>query len=697
MGITAEQQKIIESKDQYSIILAGAGVGKSLTIIEKVKYLVFWEKIQPEKILLTSFSRVAASELRQKTEESLGKELSDRLHVGTIHSLCYKIVLENLPLLGLHKIDIVTESYLAAIVFNDNFGLFPAKGEASKHVYAYQKAIMSGKVYECGDITINKAIERGKITMKSNGKLMYDDLLLLTLDLFEKFLLVHDKWKTKFDYIFGDENQDISYIQYIIIMRLISDKTNVTLVGDVKQTLYKFRGADYQYMDDFRKKYNATVFYLSETFRFGQKFADVSNKVIDQMKIDEIYKQKTLTNVQCYNMPSFMLLPDGHQINDIVTEIRNRREVFKYSDMNVIYRYNKEAIPVMKKLIQEGIPFELKSGDVFERSEIKFLIRTIALLRAYTIGDAIDLFKMYSNFIGDKTLTSMYHEVGSKDNVVKFIESCLSLKMSGIGPKKRESLEQMGIRLSNTGKYIADAEGKLNLNKVAKLMEMDATKFMVPYDNEEGGDDIATERWEYLAFFQENYNESKHVDPIEWYNDCLLNDQEKSEQKKDAVQLKTIHSCKGQSLPIVFFLANKMFNKIFIKTEEDIESEFFVLYVATTRAEKVMKVYHYAPGGTQMEFLFPVGASGGLMVPRQVVTEGKAQAIARGNLMMNKAKFRSRVNKAATLGFLTEKAVELKLGENKTWIPLSLIGYNGEYYFLQDWFVSKSNLQKFCI
>ena len=368
MLYTEEQKKIITSSDKHLVVVANAGTGKTTTIIEKIKYLLDNKLTDASNIMLTSFSRVAASELYEKAVKSVGLFAANSMQIGTIHSVCYKIIMENLKILNIKNIDIKSESYLIAVVYNRHNDIYSTKKEIAKDVAKYRKYLFD-KEYpkEVGDDRFN-AIHDCQQILEAEGKFLYDDLLLKTIELFTKHPEIRREWQNKFEWIITDESQDNSKPQWEIIELLINDKTNTVVIGDAKQNIYQFRGCSYLFLEDYRKKMKAKVLPLTQTFRFGQSFADLSNKVIDNLELDETYKKHTITKVERNNKPEFKRLQSLEQPNDVVERVKEFIEAgYSYKDMNVVYRYNKEAIPFMKAFIKNKIPFSVKSGDVFER------------------------------------------------------------------------------------------------------------------------------------------------------------------------------------------------------------------------------------------------------------------------------------------------------------------------------------------
>ena len=237
MQLTDEQQRIVKSNDKHMLVVANAGTGKSHTIIERLNYLINERNVSPSRILLTSFSRTAGSELYEKASSKLGSFSASSMVIGTIHSICYKVILQNIELLNLKKITIVSDSYLTGMVLNRNPSMFEGKKDATKIVSSFRKYLLQGGTLEISSDAFAVVDECQKI-LHSEGKYVYDDLMLKTVELFKQYPHVLDKWKNKFDYIFTDEAQDTNKIQWDILAYLENEHTHTCVVGDAKQNIY---------------------------------------------------------------------------------------------------------------------------------------------------------------------------------------------------------------------------------------------------------------------------------------------------------------------------------------------------------------------------------------------------------------------------------------------------------------------------
>lgn len=715
--LTQEQRSIIHSDAQHKFVVASAGSGKSYTIIQYIKHLIKDLHVDPTKILLTSFSRVANSELYEKLEKNLGEAIADKIYLGTIHSLCYRIIQEHKAILRIKNVEIVSEAYLSAILFNNFGGSFESKKEARKTVDIYRKGLLSG-VYP-PDFTQKKSYcDQAQVLMEEKSRYLYDDLLLKTNRLFKINAPIKQLWANKFEHLIIDECQDTSHIQWEIITHLLRDTTKTCIVGDAKQNIYAFRGASYVYMDQFRQAVNARVYPLSETFRFGQPFADLANKVVDHLEIDAIYKTPTITKVANATEPVFYDMSYTAQVSWIAQDIAKKLEAkqYKHQDLNIVYRYNKEAIPFAKELLSRGIPFKLKAGDIYERSEIKFIIKICTLLNKFTITDCMELFAQYSNFIGDKTLTSIYHvvqanigglfsEAQTEEELTanEFFKMAMQYKIAGIGDKKKEALSEMADRITNLTAYMErKAGGKIDFIELAQLADMDDAKFMKDAKQEDSEVSESDDRWSFLHFFNDAYKKATPADAVAWYNEQLLAGHKTKENDADSVLLKTVHGCKGQSLPVVYFVGNRVANPMFMTSEEETTNEMFVLYVALTRAEKELYIFHDNPAGFMFNFIFPETCSdvepetASAAPVAQVNPQLRALNMLVANYRVDSRKLPRKLKSGTALVSATARAVLLKSDKAQFWVPLNNIGYDGKFFYVSHWVVNTNSLHRYC-
>jgi len=702
MNLSKEQEAIIKDDSQHLLVSANAGCGKTTVMIHKIKYLIEHKTIKPERILMTSFSRVAANELYEKTSKIINQQIADKLFIGTLHSLCYKIVSENLVKLGLKSINIVPEAYLSTIVFNRNPQLFSSKKESVKITAMYRNYLLSGKYPASIGMQEFNAVDEAQKIMESENKILFDDLMIKTIYLLKTFKEIKDIWSNKFDYLICDEVQDTNPIQWVLINMLQVENTRSIVIGDPKQSLYGFRGCSYLYMENYKNEKNCKILSLSETFRFGQEFADLSNKIVDNLELNSIYKNPTITNINNTTIPSFHHIYSADQPQFVFEDIRLKlSEGYQYSDMHLVYRYNKESLPFAKKFIEENIPFETKSGDIFERAELKFVLKSYSIIKNFNISDCMELFSMYSNFVGDKTLTSIYNSSTEKSTVLSFLNSACEGKIDGVGFKKLQSLRELKDKLHILNSYIHGVDTRVSFREIASIMDMDNTKFMLK--ESEDNDNPSEDRWDFLNFFQGSFEKSSFSNPLEWFSDIQLNGHKINESNKNKVQLKTIHGCKGQSLKIVYLIANRIADPMFINNEEAIEQEKYCLYVATTRAEKYMSILISDPKKFRFNYIFNdewkkkyitdeednTNEAGEFEISSKILKQ------LQDNYRAKKRTYKSVINDQCIAVAVTERAIQFQQGKDKLWLPISMLGYGDNRFFLEEWIIKKNKYEKY--
>lgn len=690
--ITQEQERIINSKDDHILVVANAGCGKTFTIIERLNFLINEEGIDPKRILLTSFSKIANAELYEKVEKRLGNHIANNISIGTIHAFCYRIMQENLSFFGMNKIDIVSESYLSSVAYNQFPDVFDSKKDALKYSYVYRNELSRGCLFKDFSYPMREAFKSAQVIMEENNKLLYDDLMIKSLYLFSKKEEIRQEWSNKFDYIILDESQDTSKLQWDIVESLLHEKTKSMIVGDVKQNIYGFRGASYKFMNEYKDNHKSAVYSLSETFRYGENFAQVSNVIVDNLtEIEDIYRIKTKTNVKCENKPEFIFMDTSKQIDNIIQDIKSKNaEGYKYSDMNIVYRYNKESQEFVKRLIIEQIPFEVKAGDIFKRSEIIFIKNVCSLIDEFDYSVCTEVMKAYPNFVGDKTLNRIFREIGHIPSIDYLIDQFEDLQVDSIGYVRKKALLEFKNNIVITKNYLNSCKDKPSISMIAQSMNINQTKFMMDFSNEEGKD-IKDEAWEFIEFFEESFIESEFNSVNDWYEFNMLNHFNFDGSKKDAVQLKTIHGCKGQSLPIVYLLLNRVADPMFID-EDKLLDEKFVLYVATTRAEKYFKMYINDVSKFRFNFIFPQEFLDNCLKQGTDVIDSKILE-ARYNRSMYKHHFTNDYKIVRK----TEKAIMVSNNAKSFWIPLSAASMKDNKIYVLDWIVKNNKLENYVI
>jgi DNA helicase-2/ATP-dependent DNA helicase PcrA len=691
--LTEEQKKIVYSEDKNILCVANAGTGKTYTLVHRVENLIK-TGVKPNNILLTSFSRSANAELQNRIMEKVG-EKGENIHISTIHSFCYKIILENKSLTGYKSLEVVNDAYYTGVVLNQSAkeGRVMKRKDARALASKFQKAKL--------DNTLNDLKETDRILcvtvdglMQAAGKITFSDILIIAnnlLDLKE----VQDKYNY-FEHIMLDELQDTSYIQFQIVEKIVNDKTNLFLVGDAKQQIYGFRGCSYKFMDSFAKKVDAKVFYLTETFRFGQKVADLANIATEALEgLEDIYKNPTVTEVKTDNNIDFKYMYLDDTAVDIATEIKKlNASGTPYKEIFVLYRFNKDSLPIQKELSAALIPYVTKSGSFLNRAEIKFLINACSLLKRFNLTTMLDLLRKYNNKIDSIILNRAYQQASDKEDTLSVLESGYTNFIEGVGTKRKSAFEDLYFKFVSAKSLLRKNSPEFFI-QLANILDIDEADFMSNNVDSTSGENNYQERWNFIIDFQgffDAYTKNEKFDVYAFFEKIKVDFSDSNEDSKDknVVTLMTIHGSKGMTLPYVYLVGHNIANPAFFKNDtplDELLSEKFLLYVALTRVSKDLVFYHDSP----KTFLF------NYILPKDSIEEPDKKIFTERDLN----KFRSNMDTGDYLplrGFSllgissTGKSVGFSKKAKRVWVSQRFLGYDCGMYYIPKWMAQKNDI-----
>lgn len=633
MKLTKEQKTIIEADDQHIMCIASAGSGKSSTMIEKVVYLLNNNMVKPERLLLTSFSRIANIELIDKLSAKVEKDTLDRVTIKTIHALCFYYIWKYRDELLLKFFQVVSDDYYGQIIRRlyesppSGFE-YPVKkltkkdGKYLASRFHHQKhlnvqrglKLNDNKELSYPDNLIYKLVEGN---MRQARKITFADIHIYFLYLVDQFKSVAEEIKNRFDYIIIDESQDTAKIQFEIMRKFISDTTKTILISDSRQQIYGFNGSHFSYTDDFKSEFDSKIYTLKETFRFSNKIAKFANLIVKEMEIPDYFKTPTTTNVKVDNDIIIDLDPDRFsRLNKICNDIERKiRSGFKYNDLHVMYRINRDSVIFEKEFRRRKIPFRVLKGSFLEQREIQFVLNALSLFCAFDMTILIDLIKEYGNFIDFKTLWTTFFSCkdtygGTCFSILTFLSHAFMESIAGVGPKRKKEFQILYNRFSTINTIIKclnykDPNSKEGFfKKIAEELCMDETKFMsYDMDNSVGRED-AGERWNSIYELDAMFVDYEFESIEEFINllktDFSSSDTSEKDDKIDTVTLRTIHKSKGCTLPVVYLIADHI--AIF---DDNITDEFFVYYVAITRVSHHLYLFHNDFNNFKFNYLLP--------------------------------------------------------------------------------------------
>ena len=586
MGFNKAQSEAIEHGRGPCLVLAGPGSGKTLTIVNRIKYLIEKHKVRPEEILVVTFTRFAAAEMKSRLCKLMGR--SDvPVTAGTFHGIYYGI-LKWAYRLGPDNILSEEEKYRILRSVSQECESEVLEEEDFLRDIAEEIGLVKNnglKVEQfvskkCRQDTFRELYAKYEAKRKSLRKLDFDDMLTVCKELFERHPEVLAQWQTKFKYILIDEFQDINRVQYDVIRMLALPENNLFAVGDDDQAIYGFRGADSEFMFRFSTDYpQAKRILLDVNYRSSGNIVRNSMKVIGH---NEKRFEKTFQPVKdkgiCVHVQE--VKDPNEEAQYIADEVEKRAaEGIPYEDMAVLFRIHTDARPVAEEFLERKIPLQMKERlpNLYDH----FIAKDICAYFRLALGnmernDLLQIMNRPKRYLGRDSVGS---GTPSFEEMRKFY--CDKEWMLD----RIDQLEWDIKMLRKTAPYAG-------INYIRKRIGYD--DFLKDYAFARKIDradlnEVLAEREEAARPFATIEEWFRH---IEEYTRMLQLKAKRRQEDKEGVRLMTLHSAKGLEFDTVFLVeANegKMPYKK-AKTEAETEEERRLFYVGMTRAKEVLKV-----------------------------------------------------------------------------------------------------------
>lgn len=396
--LNKEQQEAVINADGPSIILAGAGSGKTRVLVHKVLYLILEKNIHPQNILMVTFSNKAAGEMKERIKNILRTfpmEISDEPTVATFHSLCARILRRNGVTIGIPHNFVIYDTADQIDTIKDCYEKLELSIKDLRPKAALE-AISSAKNQMITEEQYGK-LARGYIQervakiyplyqnlLAERNALDFDDLLNKVLELFKQSPETLSFYQEKFQFVLVDEYQDTNVSQYRLTKYLSAKYNNICIVGDFSQSIYSFRGADYKNLEKFRTDFpKAKVFKLSQNYRSTQTILDAAHAIISNNNSHPVLKLWT-DNKEGDEISIFEAENEHKEAEYLVKMINNKKSFdsdFKLSDVAVLYRMNAQSRTLEEIFLHYGIPYKLVGGVRFyDRKEVKDVLSYVSYL-----------------------------------------------------------------------------------------------------------------------------------------------------------------------------------------------------------------------------------------------------------------------------------------------------------------------------
>lgn len=581
------------------LILAGAGSGKTRVLTYKIAYLLEQKIVKPWQILAITFTNKAAKEMKQRVNELIGDESND-IWLGTFHSVCVRILKREINLLGygtdfnifdeLDKEKVIKEVMKKLNVDDKQYSVAYIKNEISR-AKETRKDAKAYALEVSGDFRreqVAKIYELYEKTLKSNNSIDFDDIIMLTVEVFLNYPDRLQYYQDKFQYILVDEYQDTNKIQFLLISLLSSGHGNICVVGDESQSIYGFRGADISNILNFEEEFpSAKIIKLEENYRSSKTILSAANHVIQNNK-GKIEKNLWTQNQEGEKIDYTTLGNEYEEVEYVVDKIDEvcRKDHKSYADFAVLFRTNAQARVLEEVFMRSGTPYRLIGGlKFYSRKEIKDLTSYLKLIQnphdnialkriinepkrgiGDTALDKLDILAMQQGISIFELIQNSDNLIGirSSGNIIVFRDRMNSIIKLKDQIKVSELMKKV-LKDSGYEEMLNADGGKESEMRFENLMEFIGVAIEFENENAENT----------LGDFLESI--------------ALVSDVDKLDENAEAVTLMTMHSAKGLEFNDVFLVGMEegLFpSKRSMEEDLSVEEERRLCYVGITRAKE---------------------------------------------------------------------------------------------------------------
>lgn len=600
-GLNDRQREAAETTEGPLLILAGAGSGKTRTIIHRIAHIIESQKAWPSQILAITFTNKAAGEMRERIA-AMNIEESDRIWMYTFHAMCARIMRMHSEWLGYEKNFVIYDTedqkrlyktIVKEMDLNDKqypFAYFSSRISDAKNNFWTPDEFLKNSA---GDFRAEKAAAyytRYQEIMKANNAMDFDDLIYNTLLLFKGYPEILQQYQNRFKYILVDEYQDTNHSQYELVNLLAEGHRNLCVCGDDDQSIYMWRGADINNILDFEKDYpDAKVVKLEENYRSTSVILDCANAVIAH---NTGRKEKNLwTQNPGDDKIVLSSFNQGHdEARFVAEEVESLRanKGYTYGDIAVLYRTNAQSRLFEEAFMRAGIPYQLVGGTGFyARMEIKDIISylhvlnnpkdNIGFLRVVNtpkrgIGaGTIEKIQEFADFKGWSLMETFYHY-----DAIPGLSASVHAKVKAFAELMASLTDIANTEpVSSVVEHVINDSGYMDMLMAAKVDKSEAR-----IENLEELVSAAVE-------FEKESEDTSLTAYLETV--ALTSETDKYDETEGKVLLMTLHNAKGLEFPVVFLpgMEEGIFPHIrSLDTQEELEEERRICYVGITRAKE---------------------------------------------------------------------------------------------------------------
>ncbi|WP_349581939.1 DNA helicase PcrA [Leuconostoc citreum] len=606
-GMNNKQAEAVQTTEGPLLIMAGAGSGKTRVLTHRIAHLVQDLNVFPWRILAITFTNKAAREMRERIAALLSEDVARDIWVSTFHALAVRILRRDGEAIGLAKnftiIDTSAQRTLMKRVINDlnlDTNQYDPRTILGMISNAKNDMLRPRDYAKAADNafqeTVAEVYTAYQAELKRSQSVDFDDLIMLTIDLFQSAPEVLARYQQQFEYLHVDEYQDTNDAQYTIVNLLAQRSKNLAVVGDADQSIYGWRGANMNNILNFEKDYpNAHTVMLEQNYRSTQNILDAANAVINHNN-ERVPKKLWTENGKGDQITYYRAQTEHDEANFILSNIQQLRETkhMAYSDFAVLYRTNAQSRNIEESLVKANMPYSMVGGHKFyERKEILDIMAYMSLI---TNPDDNAAFERVVNEpkrgLGATSLTQL-RELANRLNVsyMKAIESIeLAPSITTKATSKFLTFAEMMHNLRQQSEF-------LNVTELTELvMTQSGYRQMLAEKNDPDSQARLENLEEFLSVtkeFDDKYQpeDPESIDPVTDFlgTTALMSDLDDFEEGDGAVTLMTLHAAKGLEFPVVFLigLEEGIFPLSRAMMDEDLlEEERRLAYVGITRAMK---------------------------------------------------------------------------------------------------------------
>ncbi|MBN1955479.1 MAG: UvrD-helicase domain-containing protein [Anaerolineae bacterium] len=637
-GLNAQQKKAVVAPDGPVLVLAGPGSGKTRVLTRRVAWLVLEQEVYPWRILAVTFTNKAAREMRERLEQLLGHSQAGDLTLGTFHATCARILRQEAEAAGISR-DYTIFDADDQVALTRQVILELNLDEKRYRPHAVHNAISRAKnelippeEYQPGSYfgeIVRRVYEQYQQRLRLSGALDFDDLLMVTVNLFRQQDNVTRRYQERYRYILVDEFQDTNAAQYVLLQQLAGRHHNLFAVADEDQSIYAWRGADYRNINRLRQDHpDLTTYLLEQNYRSTQHILDTAQAII-RHNADRTEKRlftrrgqgdKTIVH-EAYDPGA-----EAQFIVDTIAELVATKEA-RPGDFAVMYRTNAQSRAIEDAFIHAGLPYRLVGATRFyARREIKDLV---AFLRtAHNPSDSASLLRIINvppRRIGRKTVASL-EKTAREQNVSPWQ---IVAAVVGAGEAIPALSKQGRGAVAAFHKMVAgwiEARGELSVHQLIDRVLADTGYEAYLRD----GSDEGEERWENVLELRGVALEYAGMTLTEFLADvALVSDVDNMGDEVDAPTLLTLHSAKGLEFPIVFLTGVEeglIPHSRSIDEPEGVAEERRLMYVGVTRAQDRLYITHTFRRPRYGDYETNVPSRFLDDIPRRLLQDGRSRA-----------------------------------------------------------------------